>query len=336
MRERLENHLALLELVATGSLKRRKSQEQAWRHLAELPWTQRTGRRDELAVTEAYRGELLRLLHQVWPGWQQVHTELSGANLPINEQGWRVLQDMERAREAKGLPSRLNRRTATAAVGPHSKAHLSEVRQQTLADMEVMHDGLVRLRPSSGLRIRRSQQELDASVVAGVLGELVLTERALSDGTVLAGTRPHALLLVENLGAYLDAPAPAGWLLAHVPGWDTPTVRLLLTQLADVPVAHFGDLDPNGVRIMRHLRSFRPDLQWVVPAFWRDYIPKASLEAQWPADLDLAEVPDLVRELATAGRWLEQECIVLDPRFADALQHIFGTGIFSATSTRTT
>jgi hypothetical protein len=204
-------------------------------------------------------------------------------------------------------------------VGPHSKATLSAPRREALADLDVLHDGTLRLRTPAGLTVRRGEQELDCAIIGGVLGEVVLTERALADGTVLTGRLPRAVLLVENLGAYLEIPAPPGWLLAHVPGWDTRTARLLLQQLRDVPAAHFGDLDPNGVRIMRHMREVRPDLYWVVPEFWTEYLPKAGLRASWPRDLDLDGLPALVKQLASSGMWLEQEVIVLDPRLSQAL-----------------
>lgn len=319
MWDRPEHRLALMELVVSGRLRCRKAQQEAWRHLAELPWTQRTGRRDELAVVETRRHELERLLTQIWPEWPAVNAELTGAGLPVSVAGWLQLQDIERARAAKGLPSRLNRRTATAQVGPHSKASLSAPRRQALADLDLMHDGTLRLRTPEGLRLQRGEQELDCATIAGVLGEVILTERALADGAVLTGRRPQAILLVENLGAYLDISAPPGWLVAHVPGWDTRTVRLLLQQVRDVPVAHFGDLDPNGVRIMRHLREVRADLRWVVPDFWSEYVPKVGLRAYWPRDFDLADTPLFVRQLASSGTWLEQEAIVLDPRLPQTL-----------------
>jgi hypothetical protein len=318
MWDRAEDCIALLELVVLGQLRCRKGQQHAWNHLAELPWTRRTGRRDQLAVVESRRHELERLLTQVWPEWSTVKTELTGAGLPISMKGWLRLQDIERARAAKGLPQRLNRRTATALVGPHSKASLSALRREALGDLDVMHDGTLRLRVPHGLRICRGSQELDCTMIADVLGEVVLTERALADGAALTGQLPQALLLVENVGAYLDIPAPPGWLVAHVPGWDTRTVKLLLRQLQDVPVAHFGDLDPNGVRIMRHLREVRSDLRWVVPTFWAEYLRKAGLLASWPKDLELSDVPALVKQLAESGTWLEQEVIALDPRLPEA------------------
>ena len=41
---------------------------------------------------------------------------------------------------------------------------------------------------------------------------------------------------------------------------------------------------------------------------------------EWPDDLDLREAPELVRELARRGLWLEQEPLVIDARIAAALE----------------
>lgn len=125
---------------------------------------------------------------------------------------------------------------------------------------------------------------------------------------------------MENRGPYLDVHPPENWLVAHVPGWNTATLRLLLEQLTGTPVAHFGDLDPNGVRIAAHLRSIHPDIRWVVPDFWREYVQKRGRRLTWPDSLRLENAPSLVRELARAGLWLEQESLVLDPRLCSALE----------------
>lgn len=114
------------------------------------------------------------------------------------------------------------------------QVRLSVERREALAGVDLTRDGLVRLRPNAGLTIKRDGCVLDTSLVVGVLHEVVLTERALRDGARLAGTLPRALLLVENLGPYLDLCAPEGWLVAHVPGWDTVTVRLLMEQMPSV------------------------------------------------------------------------------------------------------
>ena len=64
--------LALLELLVRGSLKRRRAQASAWDALDELPWTRRTGRRDEVGLVEERRHELVALLGRVWPEWGEV------------------------------------------------------------------------------------------------------------------------------------------------------------------------------------------------------------------------------------------------------------------------
>jgi hypothetical protein len=227
------------------------------------------------------------------------------------------------------LPKRVNRRTAAAKVAPHSKASLGTRRMAALGDTEVTHDGVLRLRPIPGLVLRRGDEVLEADRVARVLGEVALTDRALRDGVRLEGSI-HALLLVENLGAYLDLEAPEGWVVAHVPGWDTATVRVFLDGLRGVPVVHFGDLDPNGVLIVEHLRRLCPGLVWAVPEFWGEYVAERGLSRAWPEELALESAPPLVRDLAMRGLWLEQECIVLDERLSQSLRDLI-SGIEPAT-----
>ncbi|WP_309895692.1 Wadjet anti-phage system protein JetD domain-containing protein [Archangium sp.] len=243
----------------------------------------------------------------------------------MDASGWKRLKDQERQTVMPPmLPERLNLRTAAAVLAEHSKATLSEAHLESLGAVTVTRDGIIRLRPSSGLLLRRGNEEYDAGELARVLGEVALTERALQDGTCLAGERPVALLLVENIGPYIDLRPPPGWLVAHVPGWNTATVKLLFEQLAEVPVVHFGDLDPNGLRIVQHLRELCPSLLWAVPDFWSEHIKCRARTCTWPEDLDLQAAPGWVRELATCGRWLEQELIALDPRLSGALEAIVG------------
>lgn len=108
--------------------------------------------------------------------------------------------------------------------------------------------------------------------------------------------------------------------IAHVPGWDTATVAHLLDLLVHVPALHFGDLDPNGMRIYLHLRARRPDLRWFVPAFWAELVDSHGRRAIWPGSLDVSAAPALVRALAARGLWLEQERLVVDHRIIAALE----------------
>jgi hypothetical protein len=311
--------LALLELLSHGSLKRRRNQLEAYAALAELPWTRATGRRDEIGVFEDRRKELAGLIDRVWPAWRDVLADLVAAGLPPTPDGYGRLLDIERAAAVPDLPDRINRRTAASLTAPNSKASITETRRGALGGTDTSHDGAIRLRPPAGLSARTANGTVNLSGIATVLGEVSIPERALLDGLVFEGAI-RAVLLVENLGAWRDLSPPSGWLLAHVPGWDTATVGHLLDRIEGVPVVHFGDLDPNGVRIMLHLRRRAPNLRWFVPEFWFGLLDTCGLQTTWPEDLDLGFAPAPVRELAARGLWLEQERIVLDPRTADALE----------------
>jgi hypothetical protein len=317
-----ETHrLALLELWAFGSLRRRKVQGEAWDELARLPWTRRTSRRDELSLDEAHRPDLEQLLERSLPRWRELLSELEGHELSPDLHGWKRLQQERRAAGLPAtLPERLNQRTATAALGNHSKASFGERLRAALGPLEVTRDGLIRMRPNPGLVVERGGARWSADEIAACFGELALTERALRDGTTLTGVLPRALLLVENVGFHIDVPAPPGWMVAHVPGWNTATTRLLLDALRAVPVVHFGDLDPNGVRIVAHLQVLRPDLVWAVPEFWAEQIELRGLRRDWPRGLDLSDAPALVQRLAAEGIWLEQEALALDPRVPGYLE----------------
>lgn len=311
--------LALLELLVCGRLERRRTQAAPYDTLAELPWTRATGRRDEIGLVEDRRNELVALLSRVWPAWSEALVELTARGLSPTPKGWAQLDDARRAEALPALPDQLSRRTAAALAAPHSKAMLTERRLAALGDTEPTHDGSVRLRPPRGLVARTPRGVIDLAAVAAVLGEVTIPARAFNDGLTLEGAI-RALLLIENLGAWRDLPALDGWLYAHVPGWDTATGVQLLGHLGQTPAIHFGDLDPNGVRIFQHLRERRPDLGWFVPSFWHELIESRGQRGAWPEDIDLRDAPELVRELARRGRWLEQEPLVVDSRITSALE----------------
>jgi hypothetical protein len=321
MWQRTEDRLALLELLARGLLKQRQAQMVVHAALSELPWTRVTGRRGELALVEERRRDLILLLDRVWPNWADALGELTARGLPPTPEGWSRLQDALRAEVLPELSGRINRRTAAALAGPHSKSRLTDRRLAALGEIEATHDGTVRLRPPDGLVVRTRRGVVDLGGVARVLGEVAIPERAFLEDLALEG-EIRAVLFVENLGAWRDLPSPSGWLIAHVAGWDTATVAHLFDRVTRIPAVHFGDLDPNGVRIFLHLRERRPTLRWFVPSFWSEFIESPGLSAPWPPDLDLRDLPPLVRELASRKLWLEQERIVLDGRVGPALEAI--------------
>ena len=312
----------LLELLHFGRVRRRVRQPNAWQWLIELPWTLATNRRDERELISDSRKDVQEALEAQLPAWRELFACLSARQLEPTPDGLRRLADIEKQSEAVGLPAQLNRRTALAAVGPHSKAKLSRARRNAIGTTELTAETLLRIRPSAGLWVRRGDRSIDAAQVAAVTGELILTERAIPYLT-LEGTA-RALLTVENLGAYVDLEPPEGWTVAWIPGWDSRLACWLLQALPHVPVFHFGDLDPNGMKIVTHLQKVRPDLRWFVPEFWAEHLPLRALACRWPDSLQNLAAPPLVRRLIQEQLWLEQESLVLDPRLQLSLRAELG------------
>jgi len=303
-----------MELLRTGELPRRADQSAAWQELTILGFARRTGRQKVLALDPSHRQDVEALLDRCWPTWRETLEALEQASLPPTPAGLRDLQARERRqRLPSDLSGRLNRRTATALVGGYSKGASVEI-----PEVDITHDFLVRLRPHAGLQVRRGAAVHHGRDLAALLGEVVVTSRALQDGTRVEGDHPRALLTVENQGPYLDLPAPEGWLVALLPGWDTRPVGPLLEAFPGAPWVHFGDLDPNGVRILHELRHLDPEVRWFVPDFWSELAPRRCHRG-WPEGLVTPEDPPLVRLLAARGEWLEQEPLVVDPRLAEAL-----------------
>lgn len=313
--------LALLELWANGMLRKRNAQREAWDRLAELSWTRSGRRRGELRLAEGGRSSLAEMLDRAWPDWRMALQALTDAGLAATPEGWSALLDQRRAQELPdALPCRVNRRTAAALTAPAAKAGLTARRREPLAATEITNDQHLRLRVPDGLVLRRGDVDLELDPLMQLLGEAMVTDRAIRNGLGFSGRTPRAVLLVENLGAYIDMRHPPGWLIAHVPGWNLAIIESFLALLPTVPVVHFGDLDPAAVRMHASLRSRCPTLRWLLPAFWAEHFDVRGHPLRWPRDMLSSSLPPLVVEAMRRERWLEQETIALDPRLPGAME----------------
>ncbi|MEQ1564519.1 MAG: hypothetical protein ABMA64_02690, partial [Myxococcota bacterium] len=144
MWERIEDRLALLELRVRGELPRRRAQAEAWGWLGSLDWTRTSTRRDHLRLEQRHRGRVEELLERVWPEWRSELAALDALGQPPTPAGWQAYRDAVRAGRVGVLPDRLNQKTATAAVAPHSKAGLTPERRAALGPVELTRDGSVR------------------------------------------------------------------------------------------------------------------------------------------------------------------------------------------------
>ncbi|MGM0578229.1 MAG: Wadjet anti-phage system protein JetD domain-containing protein [Myxococcota bacterium] len=314
-----------LELWQTGTLRVRGGTKRLAAELESLGWLTHTARRRERALVEDARGHLAAFLDRRFPAWRETLDALRERGLEPSPEALARLRSLERQRSIASwpIPDRINRRSAAGLLADHSKAPLPDSTLDPVGAATLTSDSVLRIRPNRGLKVRRGGEVVDATRVANVLGELMLTERALMDDLRFASLLPRAILTVENRAPYVDLHPPDHLMLVHAPGKETTlAIRLLRDLLPDVPALHFGDLDPEGVAIFRQMQREVPRLRLLVPEFWRDRLPTHALAKTWPADLDLADLPPLVQDLARFGRWLEQESVALDPRMGPLLESL--------------
>ncbi len=318
----IANKLAALELLAYGELKRREIQGSAYDHLTRLGWTTPSSRKDTIRLRPECKTQLEYMLSKVWPEWAKFLDELEQHALPITPTGYKKLVDRRRAEAIPPTSLELSKRTASALTAPHSKSTLTHERTLALEDVSILEDGLLRIIPPAGMRAIRGDDQIAFDDLIPVFGEVGLPQRAFSHGMKLEGS-VSGIMFVENLGAWRDMEHPRGWILVHVPGWDTRGVAEFLSMFPNTPTYHFGDLDPNGVRIFQHLHSRFSQVLWFVPEFWSEYIDDYSIPGAWPEDFVFpTATPSFVQGLAKQERWLEQERFALDPRLALTISNL--------------
>ncbi len=308
-----EYRVAILRLYATRVLRRSRKLQPLTEHLLGLGWVTQSPRQSELVLNALGDPHLPTLLDRIWPDWRQTLQQLQDAGLPIDARSLVALA--RKASPAQTLPARLHHKTYAALVGMHSKS--SGVGRVPQPGLTLTTDGVLRIRPNKGLMLCLGANRLSCDDLTVVLDELILTERTLLDGIRPAGMLPKAIMTVENLGAFMDMPKPRELLLIHQPGWNTPLSLLFIETLgAEPPWYHFGDLDPEGISIYQHLHRKGRKAVLFIPSFWEKYVDAHSrhLADAWPETIVDAFSQPLLRRLFAAGKWLEQEPVVLDER----------------------
>ena len=314
----IEYRAALLRLWKTGVLKKTRRVLPLAEHLLSLGWVTQSSRREELHLNESGSAQLPTLLDNVWPPWRMTLGRLGEIGLPLTAAG---LQDLARsAREVPPLPRRLHNKTFAALTRAHSKSHSGSA--PLPPGLFLTTDGVLRIRPNRGLTLHAGRHRLDCDDLTEALGEVILPERALLDGIRAEGVLPAAVMTVENLGPFVDMPKPEDLLLIHQPGWNTGLSLQFMDVLGEgPPLCHFGDLDPEGLAIYLHLCRQKKDYRHFLPSFWDEYVEPFSqeLEGGWPEAIADSFSEPLLQRLFAAGAWLEQEPVVLDPRFEGEL-----------------
>ncbi|CAG2153880.1 hypothetical protein LMG31506_04935 [Cupriavidus yeoncheonensis] len=317
--------IAALRLLLTGQIARTKSNGDFVNQLDDVGILCTTPRRDVLAIVPDRLPDLERFLTVRWPEYRDVAAKIQSRGLPIET---RTLRSLRRDHlEAPADFPQLNRKTWAAWAGAHSKA-----REVSRPDTGIITtDDTVRARVNVGLRLRTATgEELDLHAYQQSLTETPFPDRGLSESWVFAGTPPRLLLTVENIGAFVDIKKPDDCFLVHSPGWNLPNVRRLRARLPpSTRWRHFGDLDPNGLKIGLLLTSATDagdDAKVWIPNAAVSLLQSHSLplERTW----NIEGVPDSLRNHPAAawligrGRWLEQEPAVLLPEFTQELNSL--------------
>lgn len=308
-----EYRVAMLRLWATRALRRTRKAQPLTEHLLGLGWVTQSPRRSELVLNELGASRLPSLLDRIWPDWRQTLRQLKDAAMPLDAKS--LLKLARKTGPPQTLPARLHHKTYAALAGAHSKS--LPAGKGLRSDLTLTTDGLLRIRPNEGLVLCLGAKRLSCDDLTALVGEVVLPERALLDGILPSGILPKAIMTVENLGPFVDMPKPPELLLIHQPGWNTPLSLMFIETLGSEPSwYHFGDLDPEGMCIYQHLNQKGRKAELFLPSLWDDYEEAYSqlLSDAWPEMTVASFSQPLLKKLFAAGKWLEQEPVILDER----------------------
>ena len=308
--QQVESFGPYVRLLEEGELLKTKSNGELISRLKDLRWVVQGRRKGCVEPSEKGRDSIPLFLNNSWPEWRECARRISAAGYRFDLSSWLDLEFEDRMAKIE-LPSRAHHKTVASCFGMHSKAKSRKFFQERLKAVSQTTDQSLRILPNAGLMLKCHHSEISCSSVEKVLG----------------GVLPKLVFTVENLGAFVDWPSRhPDCLVVFSPGKDTVLTLLFLGLLPDdVRFFHFGDLDPDGIKIARFLkeRSGR-DMELLAPEFWEDYLPDAfefeKGKEKWdkvPQFCD--QEPEVLRVLREQNRWMEQEMILLDPRFPEWL-----------------
>lgn len=315
---------AALRLLLTGTLRTTKAAAGLLLELEQLGLIGPTRREGQFRLQAGAGNALRRYLQPRWPALTAAEATFAARPHLISAMALRA----ER-RRLLALPpgiTHLNRKTWSAWAGAHSKSR----QRSPVQGVRLTTDRTLRMRPNLGLQLVTEEgRMLSLDDYHTVLGEISIPERAIDGAWYVAGTMPALVMTVENIGAFIDLPAPPWLLLLHAPGWDTALATGFIGRLpSDVHWMHFGDLDPEGLRVglsMQCVSSGRRPAVWVPRAAATLLTTHAlPLRAAWPVqNLPTALMADpILRDLVDTRRWLEHESMVLLAAFAEELNQL--------------
>jgi hypothetical protein len=213
--------------------------------------------------------------------------------------------------------SRLNCKTWSAWVRAHSKSGYANPPE----GLTLTADDILRVRANDGLcRSSQGGDVFDLEICQRLAHETVLPERAFTVAWTLMGILPDLILTVENLDAFVDIQNPANCLLLLSPSWNDNLAKQFISRLPEnIPWLHFGDIDPNGLRIGKAFTAGTRKPEIWIPRAAAVLLGTHSLAPVEPWSFDEEDYPILgnetLRSLVQSNGWLEQESMLLLPGF---------------------
>lgn len=320
-----ELQVAALRLLLNGQTKKSQASSALLDQLDEIGVITPTRRRDQFEVVAGRETDLRKYLSTRWPEYAQAESVFRHQPGAPDAAQLRALR--RKHLESPTSFQQLHHKTWSAWNGAHSKSG----EFSSPAGLKLTTDDIVRMRVNTGIRIKKTDDtELDLGAWQQLTSEAIVSERAFADEWSFCGTMPRVILTVENLGSFVDITKPPGCMLIHSPGWNTTLATRLVAKLpTDIPWWHFGDLDPNGLKIGMSLGI--EGNQARKPSIWIPHAAQQLLESHslkrdqpWPVNAipNYLLANESIAWLVHHGRWMEHEAIVLLPEFAVELANL--------------
>lgn len=298
-------------LMETGYVKEVARNRRLINRFETAQWIERSGRKAEWMVRENSKTALEQRLKEVCPTWVEDYDFIRSLDCsPYDPAIIQILPVLKHRNTPSGLTNRRNWNAATG-ISPKHKPKLASQSRLT-------SDWIVRFYPGKGMKAVFSGEEVSLDTIRDLVTECIFPERMWHKFERFSGELPDVLITCENLGAYIDLPAPSYAMVIYAPGKDTTGASKLLRSLPDVPWFHFGDIDPAGIEIAQQIaKETNREFKFYIPTFAEDYLPGASFKRGWEDKVPLNH--SIFTELKRSGHRIFQEVFMLDKRLSDDL-----------------
>jgi len=321
---------AVLALYKYQQIRRSQANAALVDELITSNWLLPSEEEDHFSLSARGKAGLAELLDLRLPEWRE-WLELLEGDAPLVSEVFEQRWQFARRELRSDLPRVMNKTSLhRALLGQEMEAFPEHLLKQ-LPKMELSEDRCLHLRGNMDLKlVKRHGSSVELKKIWRQLSEAVLPERDFHQLKELDGELPYLVMTIEDRGVFLDIDLPENLLAVWVAPEELELAGEFLRFLPQfVPHVHFGDLDHQGLVIAERLgmMSQRP-VRRFIPGFWKDYLENFALPiadktegkgASWRGPVLSIE---LLRELMTSNRWLEQAPLSLDARLHDEMRKL--------------